>query len=126
MALIADDDLHLSDLPPRRASWTVLRPFCATFDGYEELGRRLPKIAKNPSHNDLSELRGALFFQFRAWVGGTEGNPPSKKELAAQWWPVLELIRKYVRTHPPKAGRSKPMAQSKKRALKAKAKTHHA
>lgn len=102
MSIIANDDLLISDLPPRRASWTILRPFCATFNGYEEFGRRLLKIAKNPSPNDLSELRGALFSNFRAWVGGTAGNPPSKKELAVQWWPVLELIRKFVRKHPPK------------------------
>ncbi len=103
MSLIPNDDLLLSDLPPARASWTVLRPFCATFDGYKVLGRRLPRVARNPSPGDISELRGALFFEFRAWVWTSpKGAPPSTKELAARWWPILELIRKNLRRHPPK------------------------
>jgi hypothetical protein len=74
------------------------------FRGYEEFGfRRLSKIAKSPSPNDLSELRGALFFGSRARRHCTlTGAPPSKKELEQDWWPLVELIRRYLRKHPPK------------------------
>lgn len=47
MSLIANDDLLLSDLPPRTASWTVLRLFCATFS-YVSFKGVVPDPARDP------------------------------------------------------------------------------
>jgi len=66
-------ELREEILPPGAAHWGDIVPFASTFNGYQHLGNVAAlgevanKKALDPQSCTLSELRAALFFEYRRY-----------------------------------------------------------
>jgi hypothetical protein len=78
MDKIPNSQLHMEDIPSRRASWIKIVPFALSFNGYEHCGsvqkcRDVAKkgVTRHKENQDLNQsltdLRTCLFFEARRW-----------------------------------------------------------
>ncbi len=77
-------------LPCPHASWDQIQRFALTFDGYKHFGsfERCAAIANRRrdgegGHENLSELRGCLFFGQRRWH--RFGDTPDAEAMSYIW-----------------------------------------
>ena len=92
---ISNEALELAHLPPADAGWKQLEAFALTLNGYEAIGQRLGDLAEGHARagtvpEDLTELRGCLFFEQRRWRKFDE--PPAGKPME-HIHRLLEAIR---------------------------------
>ena len=95
---ISNEALELAHIPPADAGWKAIEPFALTLNGYEAIGQRLGDLAEGHARagtlpEDLTELRGCLFFEQRRWRQFDE--PPHGKPME-HILRLLESIRTAV------------------------------
>ena len=95
---ISNEALELANLPPANAGWKEIERFALTLNGYEAIGQRLGDLADGHARagtrpEDLTELRGCLFFEQRRWRQFDE--PPQGKPME-HIVGLLEAIRAAV------------------------------
>lgn len=92
--------LREEHVPRPRAQWGKIVPFASTFNAYEQLGGIEPAAvaanqqARDPSTCTLTELRAALFFEYRRY--NHRGYDPDTSEMA-HIHALVEEVRRRIR-----------------------------
>lgn len=95
---ISNEALELAHIPPANAVWKELEQFALTLNGYEAIGQRLGDLANEHARagtlpEDLTELRGCLFFEQRRW---RQFDAPPEGKPMEHILRLLEAIRTAV------------------------------